>query len=300
MISNVIITCNRIELLKKTFNNTISNVLNHGGEIIIVDNGSVDETNEFLLNKSKKFNFITLIVNKVNKGIAPARNLGLKKAKYDVVLCMDDDMLIDEENYLKCQNVFNKHKNAGVIAPLSIDYYNKKHLNNELNKLEPYDVSNHHGSFGIFLREAIIKANYLDEKCFYGAEERSLCMKVHINGYNIVFDPDIHGLHIDIVDRRKPNIFRVKMRVYNNVRLNFKYLPFFYASKYSIRILLSYLNYSMWSFGVFKKTIIFKYFFKGIYDGIKNKFNTPKSTTKYYTDSKLTPYFGNNDFINSK
>lgn len=297
MISNVIITCNRIELLKKTFNNTISNVVKHGGEIIIVDNGSDDGTREFLLEKNKKFNFINIIVNNKNLGIAPARNLGLKKAKYDVIICMDDDMLIDEDNYLKCKKVFIKHKNAGVIAPLCIDHEKDKHLNNKLNLLEPYKVSNHHGSFGIFYKEAIIKANYLDEKCFYGAEERSLCMKVHINGYEIIFDPSIVGLHIDTIDRKKPNIFRVKMRVYNNVRLNFKYLPYYYAFKYSLRILLSYLSYSMWSFGLHNKKIILEYFFKGIYDGIKHKFNTPNSTIKYYTNPKLTPYFGNNNFF---
>ncbi|MDA7659058.1 glycosyltransferase [Akkermansiaceae bacterium] len=297
MISNVVITCNRIEILKKTFSNTISNVKKYGGEIIIVDNGSIDGTKDFLFSKSKEFNFIKYISNSINKGIGPARNQGLRNVKYDVVLCMDDDMLVDGENYLKCQHIFEKHKNAGVVAPLSIDFYSKRHLNNDLDRPHSYEVANHHGSFGIFLRDAVKKANYLDEDCIYGAEERSLCMKVHLSGYDIIFDPDIFGSHIDTVNRKKPDLFRVKMRVYNNVRLNFKYLPLFHASKYSSRILLSYLNYTIWSFGVFKKIQILTYFFKGVFAGISNKEDTPKSTVRYYTNPELTPYFGNNAFV---
>ncbi|WP_420552524.1 glycosyltransferase family 2 protein [Tenacibaculum aiptasiae] len=297
MLSTVIITCNRINLLKKTFENNISNALTCGGEVIVVDNGSDDGTSTYLQDCAKKYKFITVITNEKNLGIAPARNLGLKKAKFDVILCVDDDMMISNENYLKCKTIFLKHKNAGVVAPLCLDYESKKHMNNTLGKDSSYEISNHHGSFGIFLREAVVKAGYLDEECIYGGEERSLCMKVHIQGYDILFDPEIQGIHIDTVNRKKPNLFRVKMRVYNNVRLNFKYLPFFKALKFSIRIFLSYFKYSLWHFGIGKKIIICQYFVKGMRDGLKTKKVVPISTKKYYSNPKLTPDFGNSSYF---
>ncbi|OGP55714.1 MAG: hypothetical protein A2Y65_03110 [Deltaproteobacteria bacterium RBG_13_52_11] len=61
-------------------------------EIIIVDNGSNDESLLFL---SRNYPEARIIKNKVNEGFGPAINRGVKEAKYDIVLLLNNDIRVE-------------------------------------------------------------------------------------------------------------------------------------------------------------------------------------------------------------
>lgn len=93
-ISFIIPTFNNLELLKRCIP-SIESQLQSEDKIILVDDGSVDGTNEYLIaNFTEKENFILL--TQKNSGSGSARNLGMKNSNTDYIWFIDaDDFLLD-------------------------------------------------------------------------------------------------------------------------------------------------------------------------------------------------------------
>ena len=77
------------ECLNSVENQTYTNV-----EIIVINDGSTDKTENILLSFQEKFNNIIKITTK-NSGAASARNLGMDAAKGEYIMFVDaDDILL--------------------------------------------------------------------------------------------------------------------------------------------------------------------------------------------------------------
>ena len=88
-------------------------------EWLIVDDGSKDETKEYI-ESLKKENKITInYIYKANGGKQSAYNLGLKKAKGDIFLCIDSDDILKENILEIIEKDFDKindnHEIAGIM-----------------------------------------------------------------------------------------------------------------------------------------------------------------------------------------
>ena len=91
-ISVVMLNYNGLNYLKKTMPPILK--LDYPNyEFIIVDNGSTDGSKEFI----KKFRKIRLIENHKNLGYSKGKNIGVKHAKGDYVLLLDNDILIKKQ-----------------------------------------------------------------------------------------------------------------------------------------------------------------------------------------------------------
>ena len=71
--------------LKSLVNQTLKNI-----EIIVVNDGSNDKTQN-IVEKYKKENSNIILINSTNKGVAAARNKGLKIAKGNYIGFVDSD-----------------------------------------------------------------------------------------------------------------------------------------------------------------------------------------------------------------
>lgn len=86
-------------------------------EIILVDDGSSDNSLDISLNYAKKYPFI-YVIHSQNKGVSNARNLGLKIAQGEYVLFLDPDDIIDSSADLSEMYQLGKQNNIDVIKGL--------------------------------------------------------------------------------------------------------------------------------------------------------------------------------------
>lgn len=85
---------------------TIENLLkqNVDKEIILVNDGSTDDSLNILLNYQKRYSCIK-VFDKKNGGVASARNVGILNATGDYINFVDSDDFIDEDTLQKCEIV---------------------------------------------------------------------------------------------------------------------------------------------------------------------------------------------------
>jgi len=88
--------------MKDLLDNLVSSIYKYtegvSFEIIIVDNNSGDGTSELI---RTKYPDVRLIINKENRGVAPARNQGIKSALGKYILILDADMELSENSILQ-------------------------------------------------------------------------------------------------------------------------------------------------------------------------------------------------------
>ncbi|PSU74888.1 hypothetical protein CTM93_20040, partial [Photobacterium phosphoreum] len=90
MFSIIIPLYNKESSLKYTVDNAIIAFSSFIYEIIIIDDGSTDESLNIALELSENNNCIT-VISKENGGVSSARNLGIKKAEYEYIVFLDAD-----------------------------------------------------------------------------------------------------------------------------------------------------------------------------------------------------------------
>jgi len=99
-LSVVIPTRNRAHSLDRLIESLDVIALNNSmeAEVLIIDNGSTDETSQVLQRKLAKARaFELIILNEQKKGKANALNLGLTEAKGAVLLILDDDVVAERD-----------------------------------------------------------------------------------------------------------------------------------------------------------------------------------------------------------
>jgi glycosyltransferase involved in cell wall biosynthesis len=112
LISVVIPTYNRAEVLLDAINSVLSQTYKNF-EIIIVDDGSTDNTQEII----KKINDARIkYFYQENSGVSSARNKGIKTANGDYIAFLDSDDLWHPQKLEKQLAIFTKDKNIGLVS----------------------------------------------------------------------------------------------------------------------------------------------------------------------------------------
>lgn len=90
LVSVIIPTYNRAEFLRKALLSVIKQTL-HDREIIIVDDGSTDNTRDNIGDLLDRYPFITYIFSSANMGVSWARNKGMESASGRYIAFLDSD-----------------------------------------------------------------------------------------------------------------------------------------------------------------------------------------------------------------
>jgi len=147
-------------------------------EIIVVDDGSTDNTQAVLRNFSKK---IKVVRNEINRGLSAARNSGLQMAQGRFVVNLDADDYIHPD-LLSTESLFLSMNNS--MDAVSCDYFivddKERHLRRMDGEKNPI-------ACGIMFRKEQLVCIGLYDEDFFAREEEELrarfLKKYHI--YNI-------------------------------------------------------------------------------------------------------------------
>ncbi len=204
MISAVFVNWNRRELLQKAiqsiYHQNYKNI-----EIIVVDNGSTDDSIQWLGQQKE----IQLIENEKNRGASAARNQGTRIAKGDYILYMDSDAELRTPGALqRLTNYMETHPDTAGVSGI---YYSDEELrelwcwspcmdwegNHDLPasltpKTDPPVLST---CFVLFRTAALEKTGGFDEFYFYLYEDADLCERLRKEGYRLHVDPSVKVYH---------------------------------------------------------------------------------------------------------
>ena len=118
MITILTPTFNREKLINKAYESLI-NQTNKDFEWLVIDDGSVDNTKQYIekVKKDKKINI--RYIYKENGGKHTALNLGTKEAKGELILILDSDDYLDEKAVENIHKYWKKYKGTEKICGMT-------------------------------------------------------------------------------------------------------------------------------------------------------------------------------------
>lgn len=174
-------------------------------EIVLVDNGSLDDSVRIL---KKTFPGLRLIQIKHNKGFTGGANVGIRyamKKKFDYVLLLNNDTIVKKNFLTELVKAGEKDKMIGIVGSLIYYENNRKLIQTaggykKYKSLYPFKDPNQHtidngqftkdyfvdvmsGCSMLIKREVFKKVGILDEHHFIYAEDVDLCIRTKKKGY---------------------------------------------------------------------------------------------------------------------
>ena len=187
-ISIIIPTYNREKLIIRS----ISSILNqtyHNIEVILIDDGSTDNTKKIISQiKDKRFRYIKL---RKNKGSNVARNIGIQKAIGNYITFQDSDDFFHSDKLEKQINNLRKYNSDFDFCKMRI------HINNKKKEIHPNKKQ----------EKKILNNETINELCNgnFISTQSMLVKKSYIKKY--LFDPEFPRLQdYDLVLRMLPNM----------------------------------------------------------------------------------------------
>lgn len=176
------------------------NLENKEYEVIVVDDGSTDNTQETAQN------FPVKLISQRHQGAAAARNQGAQEAKGSLLLFIDADCTVDNNWISKHKTSYQNPTDIGVLggaitisaSPHSIfeifDHYSTKMYQQHPKRKSSSDNEYLNSTNLSCLKERFFEVSGFDESLPTG-EDVDFCHKMSKAGYNIYFRNDIVVYH---------------------------------------------------------------------------------------------------------
>ena len=209
-LSIIIVSFNQFNHLKAAIDALKANPPPFTYEIIVVDNHSADDLQEFL---NDYFHDIRIICNPANHGFGWANNRGAAAAKGEYLLFLNSDAEVIGTAVESMVRVLEYDRQVGVLGPIllnsdgsfQLSYGRKISLTGEFYQktlapiLEKWKFSRHHGGRALketawvsgaclLTRKEIFAGQQpFDENMFLYFEDHDLCLRVRAAGKKVVF-----------------------------------------------------------------------------------------------------------------
>jgi GT2 family glycosyltransferase/tetratricopeptide (TPR) repeat protein len=223
--SVIVPTYNRLPILMKCLAAMEAQTLaSNDFEVIVIDDGSSDGTQEALKNYHPPFRFQYL--RQTNSGTGAARRNGVAHASGEYLLLMNDDTICDRdllEQHLRTQTKYASGRWA-VLGNFQYPVEARRRALSQYFCVEPFmfpQVSMEAGcpyGYSHFItcnlsirRDAVVEAGSFDPT-YKLSEDTELGIRLHEMGYRVLYHPEAHAFH-DHLPYPARNLIR-RARVY--------------------------------------------------------------------------------------
>jgi len=211
-VSIIVPNLNGLRFLKKSIPSLMqTNYPNF--EIIVVDNGSTDESVSFL---RRKYPSVHVLGLRSNRGVSFAYNAGVAVASGRFISFLNNDMEFDPNWLLPLVSMLQTDDRAAGCDSKYLSYYERERIdgsggagrfidkygNNKSRGRGEYDK----GQFdmpqevfygtSLFRKDLVEKVGGFDESFFAYYDETDLCWRLHRMGYSIIYVPESVIYHI--------------------------------------------------------------------------------------------------------
>ena len=252
-------------------------------EVIIVDNGSQDRSQEYIKESYSEF---TLIENRENLGFAVAVNQGINASKGDYIFLLNNDVKLGPkciDNLIKCLEEDEKIFSA---ASCMMQYEDKSKLDDagdEYNLLgwtkkagegkspqkypEKRDIFSSCAGAALYRRSILEEIRCFDEKFFAYMEDVDLGYRARIQGYRNVYCPEaVVYHHGSRTTGSRYNQFKIRLAARNNIYVPYKNMPWPQLLLNSHFLILGFLTKYLF----FSKKKQGKYYLEGVKEGLNS------------------------------
>jgi Predicted glycosyltransferases len=214
----LVLTYNTRDLVLQCLENFYDSATRWGWQIIVVDNGSTDNTGLAVI---ERFPAVKLIRSDQNLGFAAGINLGLREAMGQVIALMNSDVLASADTLKAAAEVLLAQPEVGALSPLLRAPNGKPQafafgedqtpgylLRRGLKALlglgpmhrwdvgHPLEVDWISGACMLVRREVVEQVGLLDERFFLYFEDNDWCLRMRRAGWRILYDPRFEVVHL--------------------------------------------------------------------------------------------------------
>ncbi|MBI5563153.1 MAG: glycosyltransferase family 2 protein [Deltaproteobacteria bacterium] len=202
-------------------------------EIIVVDNASTDGTEALFINGGEcALPYVRYERLARNLGVAGGRNHGIRMAKGDILIFIDDDALLEPADaFAKTVERFEGDSRLGILAYKIINYYDKTikreefpHRDKTLDADREFETTYFVGAGHAIRKKLFDGCGVYPEDYFYGMEEMDLSFRALAAGWRIFFFPSAVVWHKKSPKGRVADSEKWIFVYRNRLAISYKYL----------------------------------------------------------------------------
>ncbi len=226
-VSIIIANWNGRDMLERCLNSIFKQTFS-SFEVVVVDNGSNDQSVEMVREKFKKVNLICL---ESNRGYSEANNIGYSESSGEFIALLNNDIVLDKEwlkSALRCfeQNnedlaaiatkIIQEHDHTKIdsagfefIAAGTVHDYKGRAVTDGLVN-QRREVFGPVASAALYRRSAIEKTWLFDNRYFAYYEDTDLAFRLRLCGYYTLYEPGAVSYHLGSATGKMHSPFHVR------------------------------------------------------------------------------------------
>lgn len=208
-----------------------------GFEVIVVDDNSKDRSIEIVRRLQTKHQNLFLKENKINRGAAASRNIGVHHSKGKYLLFLDYDTEIKKSWYSSLIDFFKVYPKAGAgqakLLKMGTKYYDyagdlltqfgflfeRSRGKIDKGQFDQFDtIFSMKGAAMMVRKDVFTEIGGFDEDYYYLWEEPDLTWRVWLAGYNVYFVPTLTVWHHYVTEGKSEEYYKKIDVIYRGVK----------------------------------------------------------------------------------